>query len=224
MLDTSYSIQTVLDEASQPAVVFRNGRIRFVPPLSEAEPVDFPHPVGRQYPACTLHSELATLPRSFRHKGVRDVSFKIAFGGGLDDRLRVVHALGLTATASITVGGVKVVPRDLLLALLARAPRPVAVGPVDQYEVLRVRLRGTAAGQVVDEVQDCHVAGMPAWGVGVDIDTGAPPSIAAQMLLSGMIAGRGVRPPEQVVPPAPFFRELRRRRITIRRRRSRVRA
>jgi saccharopine dehydrogenase-like NADP-dependent oxidoreductase len=56
---------------------------------------------------------------------------------------------------------------------------------------------------------------MPAWDVGVDIDTGAPPSIATQMLLAGTITARGVLPPERAIPPAPFFRELRRRGMRI---------
>ena len=217
LLDTSYSIQTVLDEASQPAAVFRAGRLAFVPPLSGAEGVDFPKPVGRQYPACTLHSEVATLPASFRHKGVRDVTFKIAFPGDLADRLRFVHGLGLTSTEPARIGRATVAPRDVLLALLATAPRPVAAGPLDQYEVLRVTLTGTRGGRTVTDVHDCHVTGMPSWGVGVDIDTGAPPSIVAQMLAAGTIKARGVLPPEQVVPPVPFFRELRRRGMIVRR-------
>ena len=35
--------------------------------------------------------------RRFRGKGIREVSFRIAFPGGLLDRLRFVHALGLTS-------------------------------------------------------------------------------------------------------------------------------
>jgi len=188
-----------------------------VPALSGAERVDFPKPVGRQYPACTLHSEVATLPISFRDKGVRDVTFKIAFPGDLAGRLRFVHALGLTSTQPVRIGRTTVVPRDVLLALLAATPRPVAAGPLDQYEVLRVTLTGRRGGRQVTDVHDCHVTGMPSWGVGVDIDTGAPPSIVAQMLAAGSIDARGVLPPEQVVPPVPFFRELRRRGMIVRR-------
>jgi saccharopine dehydrogenase-like NADP-dependent oxidoreductase len=70
----------------------------------------------------------------------------------------------------------------------------------------------------VEDVLDCHVPGMPAWGVGVDIDTGAPPSIAAQMLLDGTITARGVLAPEAAITPEPFFRELSRRRMPITRR------
>ena len=36
-------------------------------------------------------------------------------------------------------------------------------------------LRGRRGGRTVQDVLDCHVPGFPAWNVGVDIDTGAPP-------------------------------------------------
>jgi saccharopine dehydrogenase-like NADP-dependent oxidoreductase len=221
-LETSYSLQTVLDEASLPAAVFSRGALRFVPPMSHPEAVDFPEPVGRQHPACTLHSELATLPRSFQRQGVREVSFRIAFPGDLGDRLRFVHALGLTSTTSIAVGSAKVVPRDVLRALLSREPGPVDPGSPDEYEVLRVTLRGRRAGRTVEDVLDCHVPGMPAWGIGVDIDTGAPASIAAQMIMAGSITARGVVPPERAVSPEPFFSELTRRGMSIHRRTRRT--
>jgi saccharopine dehydrogenase (NAD+, L-lysine-forming) len=218
LLDTSYSIQTVLDEASQPAALFTEGRMTFVDALSGADPVEFPRPVGLQYPSRTLHSELATLPRSFASKGVQEVSFRIAFPGGLSERLRFVHALGLTSRVPVDVNGCRVVPREVLLTLLAGAPRGRTVGPRDEYEVLRVSVRGRAGRRSVEHVFDCHVPGLPAWDIGVDIDTGAPPSIVAQMLLHGTIAARGVLPPELAVPPEPFFRELRRRAMRIARR------
>jgi saccharopine dehydrogenase-like NADP-dependent oxidoreductase len=219
LLATSYTIHTVLDEASQPAALFTGGRLTFVEPLSGGDPVDFPAPVGRQYPARTLHSELATLPASFKAKGVRDVSFRIAFPGDLTDRLRFLHRLGLTSTIAVPVNGTRarVVPRDLLLALLARQPASVATGPVDEYEVLRVTVRGTREGQAVEDVIDCHVPGIPAWELGVDVDTGCPPSIVAQMLVRGEIAARGVLPPERVIPPDPFFAALAERGMRIQR-------
>jgi lysine 6-dehydrogenase len=219
LLDTSYSIETVLDEASQPAAIFTRGELSFIEPLSRAEAVRFPAPVGLQHPACTLHSELATLPSSFAAKGIREVSFRIAFPGDLAERLRFVHALGLTSRGPIAVSGRRVVPRDVLLELLRRAPRPVRTGSRDEYEILRVTARGRRGGRLVEEILDCHVPGMPAWDIGVDIDTGAPPSIVAQMLVAGTLDARGVRPPERAVPPAPFFRELARRGMRVFRRR-----
>src|SRR4029078_8707521 len=192
LLDTSYSILTVLDEASQPGALFTGGKLTFVEALSRPVRVNFPKPVGTMEPACTLHSEVATLPESFREKGVREVSFRIAFPGGLMERLRFVHALGLTSTTPVPIGSCEFVPRPLLLALVADAPKAKTVGPRDEYEVLRVTVRGRQAGRPVTEVVDCHLPGMPAGEVGVGIDTVHPHFVAAQMLLSGEITARGV--------------------------------
>jgi saccharopine dehydrogenase (NAD+, L-lysine-forming) len=211
LLSTSYTIHTVLDEASQPAALFTGGKLQFVEPLSGGDAVEFPSPVGRQYPARTLHSELATLPSSFKAKGVKEVSFRIAFPGDLMDRLRFLHKLGMTSTAALCVSGKQVNPRDVLLALLALQNPAVATGPVDEYEVLRVVVRGTRGGQAVEEISDCHVPGIPAWQLGVVVGTRCPPSIVAQMLLRGDITARGVLPPELAVPAGPFFESLEKR-------------
>jgi len=72
-------------------------------------------------------------------------------------------------------------------------------------------------------VADCHAGPRAGWGIGPDIDTGAPPAIAAQLLASGEIPLRpGVWAPEQAVPSAPFFQALERRgmRIVVRRERA----
>ncbi len=91
-----------------------------------------------------------------------------------------------------------------------------------EYEVLRVIVRGRADGKQVEIVSDCHVPGIPGWRLGVDVDTGCPPSIVAQMLVRGEIDATGVLPPERAVPPAPFFRTLAARGMRITRRRRRA--
>jgi saccharopine dehydrogenase-like NADP-dependent oxidoreductase len=48
-------------------------------------------------------------------------------------------------------------------------------------------------------------------------DTGFPAAIAAVMHGRGEIPGVGVQAPENVVPPEPFFRELKKRGFTFRR-------
>jgi saccharopine dehydrogenase-like NADP-dependent oxidoreductase len=46
-------------------------------------------------------------------------------------------------------------------------------------------------------------------------DTGFPAAIAAVMLARGEIRGAGVQAPENVVPPQPFFDELKKRGFTF---------
>jgi saccharopine dehydrogenase-like NADP-dependent oxidoreductase len=76
-------------------------------------------------------------------------------------------------------------------------------------------VHGEQEGRPAEEVLTCHAPGIPAWGVGVDADTGCPPSIAIQLLLRGEIEARGVLPPEVAIPVAPFFAELDRRGMRV---------
>jgi saccharopine dehydrogenase-like NADP-dependent oxidoreductase len=218
-LGTSYSLLTILDEATLPAAVFTEGRFAFAPAMSGGVEVDFPDPVGVRRPAYTIHSEVATLPLSYRKKGIREVSFRIAFHDELEANLRFLNAMGLTSEQPIKVGRQEVVPRDVLLALARRLPQVEGSLTPDEHEVLRVVVRGVAAGKAVEETVDCHCPGIPAWGMGVDVDTGCPPSIVMQLLHRGEITGRGVLPPERAVPPGPFFDELEKRGMRVERRR-----
>ena len=69
LLAVSYSIQTVIQEATQDAAVFARGRMTFVAPMSGDSDMVFPEPVGLARPARTIHSEVATLPPSVQGEG-----------------------------------------------------------------------------------------------------------------------------------------------------------
>jgi saccharopine dehydrogenase (NAD+, L-lysine-forming) len=221
-LAVSYSLKTILEEFSFRPAVFTKGRFVFVEPMSGDSPHRFPAPVGLRRPMYTLHSELATLVPSFRRRGLREASFKIAFDPEFMDRVRFLRDLGLASHEPVPVpsgdgrGTVKVAPVDLVNQVAMSQPAGAQKGPLRQHEVIRAVVKGAAGGRKITCVADCHTAGMPAWGVGLDIDTGAPPSIAAQMLASGEIVARGAVPPEKAVPPEPFFRQLKRRGMRVR--------
>ena len=177
----------------------------------------------------TLHSEVATFPLSFHDRGIREVTFRQGFETEFRDRLSFLVQLGLAGTtplasvASRKPNGRDIVPRDVLLALVGSQQPPVPIGKPVRYEVLRTVVGGRHRGRRVTVVADCHAPGDAGWGIGPDIDTGAPPSIAVQLMLSGEIALRpGVWAPEQVVPVEPFLRELGRRGMLIRCRKSRT--
>lgn len=215
----SYSIQTVLEEASTPAALFTRGRLTFVPPMSDPRDVVFPPPVGLQRPVLTLHSEVATLPLTYRRKGLRECSFRIAFPSDVAHKLTFLRRAGLLSHAPLRIDGVPVAPYDLVTTALTRLPAgPAWHGVPDEYEVLRVVVRGVRGRARVEDTIECHARGMPAWSVGIDVDTGCPPSIAMQMLARGDISARGCVPPEAAIPPDLFFHELRRRGMTVRRR------
>ncbi|MBX3172111.1 MAG: saccharopine dehydrogenase NADP-binding domain-containing protein [Candidatus Eremiobacteraeota bacterium] len=217
-LASSYSIQTILEEASKPAAVFTGGKMTFVEPMSGGVPVDFGPPVGLQSPAFTIHSEVATLPTSYASKGLQECTFAIAFHGDFTSKLRFLREIGVNSLEPVAVRGQTVVPQEVLLAVLNRQPKPAPdTRPPNQVEVVRSLVRGLRGGKKVGVNMDLYVTGIPEWGMGSDVDTGCPPSVGIQMLARGEITGRGVLPPELCVPVEPYFQEMAKRKMVVRR-------
>jgi len=228
-LGFGYSADTLLDEFVLPSAVFRRGRFAMVPALDPRERIEvrFPPPVGSLPVDTTLHSEVATLPLSFADRGVREVTFRQGFDREFMDKVGFLVKLGLADPSELELAtrrdGARaragVSPRQVLFTLLGRLPAATPVGRPARYEVLRALVRGMRRGRSVSVAADCHAGPGAGGGIGPDIDTGAPPSIAAQLMLSGEIEMRpGVWAPEVVVPVEPFVRELERRgmRVTCR--------
>ncbi len=204
-----YSIRTLLDEFTREAQVFQDGEWYAQPPLSGQEEIDFPAPVGRATAVYSLHSECATLPISFREKGIRHVSFKIAFPGDFMTKLKFLVDLGFGSAEPINARGVRVAPREVLASLLAAFPVE-DVEPQD-CDVLRVITTGQAGGQAVEITNQVVVLPYRRWHISAGaLDTGTPLAIAGHLLARGEITRRGVIGPELCVPAAPFFRELER--------------
>jgi saccharopine dehydrogenase-like NADP-dependent oxidoreductase len=162
-----------------------------------------------------LHSEVATLPITYSGKGVREVSFKIAFDPEFTEKVRFLRDLGMASHELVEVAGVKVKPVDVANKVAMNQPPARQVGKLNQYEVVRAVVKGLARGKKVTWVVDCHTRGMPEWDIGLDIDTGSPPAVAAQMLAAGEITATGARPPETAVPCAPFFERLQLRHMKV---------
>ena len=210
-LPVSYSLQTILEELSHPPAVFTRGEFEFVAPMSGGRPHRFPRPVGTCRPIHTLHSEVATLPLSFRERGVREVSFRIAFEPEFLDRVCFLRDLGLASSDPLRIGRTEVRPIEVVNRVAMNQIKPIPAGPPRHHEVVRAVVRGFEAGKKATWVLDVHTRGIPRWSVGVDVNTGCPPAIAARMLAAGDIATVGAAPPEVAVPAQPFFDQLKRR-------------
>ena len=187
-----YSAQTIVEELTLKPWVFARGKFQQAKPRTGWEQVDFSRPVGAQWVVLTRHSEIATIPITFRTKGLRECDFKVGF-----DR-KFVREVTKRLKAGWTV-------RDF-----AKLPAPR--GKPNDYEVSRVVVRGDKKTVTMD----CQAKANRRWHASAgDVDTGCPPSIIAQMIATGMIAQRGVLPPEVAVPVQPFFRELRQRGMKV---------
>src|SRR5260370_34855823 len=137
----------------------------------------FPLPVGRATAIYSLHAECARFPVAFRDKGIRYVSFKIAFPSDFMIKLKFLVDLGFGSEEPIDVRGVKVSPREALARLLDMAPVE-NVEPQD-CDVLRIIATGEAGGQQVEITN--QVVGLPyrRWGITAGaLDPGVPPPLA----------------------------------------------
>jgi saccharopine dehydrogenase (NAD+, L-lysine-forming) len=202
-----YSIRTILDEFTKEPQVFEDGEWRSRQPLSGQEEMIFPLPVGRATAIYSLHSECATLPVSFRERGIRYVSFKIAFPSDFMSRLKFLVDLGFGSDEPINVRGAQVSPWEVLAKLLEMAPVE-DVDPQD-CDVLRVVTNGTLGGQRVEITNQVVVLPYRRWQISAGaLDTGVPLAIAGRMLANGEITRRGTLGPELCIPVEPFLREL----------------
>ena len=209
-----YSPETILDEITRPAMVFRDGQFVERPPLSEEEFVLFPEPIGYAKTHLSLHSEVATIPLSLAEKGIREVTFKITFFGYSERALRQLQFLadlGLAETEPLDVCGVQVRPRDLLVTLLRRkaAARPPTEGAATGHKAIMTVAEGTYQGQDVRWTVTTLAGPHERWRMsGGKLLVASPPAIVARWLADGTLAAPGVHPPETVVPADAFFAAL----------------
>ncbi len=207
-----YSAQTIVEEFTLRPWVYERGRFRTVTPRTAWEQVNFPRPVGRQWLVRTRHSEVATIPLTFRRQGLKFCDFKVGF-----DRAFVREV-------------VKRLQAGWTVREFAKLPAPR--GKPNDYEIARVVVEGTVAAlakrgrgyqpRLQRIVMDCHAKTNRRWHASAgDVDTGCPPSIVAQMVVTGLIRQRGVLAPEVAVPVEPFFAELRKRGMAVTKREKR---
>jgi saccharopine dehydrogenase-like NADP-dependent oxidoreductase len=202
---------TVLEEFTQPPMVFTGGRFKAERPLAGGEDVLFD--VGLQRVHLSLHSEVATLPLLYRPRGLRECFFKIAYDPVMIERLKLLIDLGLTDKRPGPRG---IAPRDVLLDCFKGLPPPPEF--VDDRDCLAVVVEGATERGPVTVRYDLTAAPQrrPPLSA-VARDTGFPPAIVAQMILDGTIRERGVLPPERCVPVAPFLAALAERGMRARR-------
>jgi lysine 6-dehydrogenase len=202
-----YSIRTILDEFTKEPQIYEDGVWYPQQPLSGEEQIVFPDPVGRATAIYSLHSECALFPLSFRDKGVKHVSFKIAFPGDFMTKLKFLVDLGFGSDEPISVRGVNISPRAVLSYLLEAFPSE-DVEPQD-CDVLRVVVTGKVGRKWQKITNQIVVLPYSPWGISAGaLDTGVPLAIAGRMLARGEISKRGVYGPEMCVPVALFFNAL----------------
>lgn len=211
----TYAVPTIIDELTLPPMVYRDGEFLACEPMSEFEDYWFTPPLGLLPMHLSLHSEVATLPLTFREKGVRECFFKINYWGMSPktvEKIRVLADFGFAGREPVEVQGQRVVPRDLLVALMSAYVPPITDflappthKPPDWVKEIVTEVRGTKDGQPVTY----RLGTLTCKGA---LPTGVAPARAAIWLAEKRIPP-GVHPPEAVIDPEPFFAELATREI-----------
>src|SRR2546426_6839292 len=201
-----YAIRTIFDEFSLDAPILRNGKIRFVPALSGLERSEFMPPVGVVEGYYTIHSELATMPKTIG-KGVQEMDFIVAFPAAFRETIATLVRLGLASREEIVVEGTKVRPYDATATVIDALPKPKE--PELDVDIQRCVLVGEKDGNPTTLRYEAVTWPHKEWNVGGGVvDTGVPPSIAAQWMVQGSVKEKGVIPPEIAFDPLPYFKEL----------------
>jgi lysine 6-dehydrogenase len=207
-----YSLEGVLDYYTTLSWVLRDGKRTQVKALSEIEPVQFKGKVGELE---GFHTAGGLSTMAFRYEGkIPTMEYKTLRYPGHAKIMEAVRELGLLELNPVDVKGVKVVPRDLVVA--AMGPRLTKPNGRDLV-ALRVFAEGTKAGkpkkigwELVDYYDEEN--GISA----MERSTGYSLSITAQMQARGEIGKSGVFTPDEAMPPQKYIDELAKRGVMIR--------
>jgi len=207
-----YAAQTLLQEFKDPAYIFENGDWKEVQPFTEGgEVIDFPQPVGTMTVYPTIHSEVATVPLSFKSKGIKHMSFKLGLPPDFEQKMRFLTGIGFANTEPLKIKGALISPREYFVTLAETFPKPKP-GKLADYKCLRVDAKGTKDGEVVEIRTEMMCYPYEPWNMKTGpFSVGVPCGITARLLGAGLIKERGCVAPELCVPPEIFFEYCARR-------------
>jgi saccharopine dehydrogenase-like NADP-dependent oxidoreductase len=184
-------------------------------PLTGIEILEFPPPIGPLEAFYTdgLASLVLTVPDRIRGS----LSEKTLRYPGFAEKVKVLRDCGILDAEPVQVGGVSVVPRDVLVHQLGST---LDLGPEGDILAMRVAVKGVAAGHEVSHTFELVDFMDPATGdTAMARTTAFPATIAARMIARGRISERGVRFPEELFAEElgdHLFEELEERGVRVR--------
>ena len=206
-----FSVQGLINEYIEPAVVIRDGKLRTVPSLSELESLTFPAPFG-ELEAFQTSGGTSTLPQTLRGR-IPNLDYKTIRYKGHCAQFKLLHDLGLTDSRPVSFENGQVSPRQMLAhCMSAKLEIPgtdvvLVLVEAEGWDDQEVAMRKTI--RIIDhhDTQNDISAMMRM--------TGYPTAIIARMLAAGEIKAPGACCQELVVPGSRMIDELRLRGVEI---------
>ena len=207
-----YSLEGVLDYYTTLSWVLRDGKRHQVVALSEREPIAFDSPVGT-LEAFHTAGGLSTMASRYEGK-IPTMEYKTLRYPGHAHIVEAMRDLGLFDLEPVDVKGMKVIPRDLIVATMGpRLTKPESHDLV----ALRVTVEGKKNGAPAHrswELVDCYDE---THGISAMMrTTGYSLSITGQMQVEGKITPPGVHTPDECMPAQPYIDALAERGVRIR--------
>jgi lysine 6-dehydrogenase len=206
-----YSLEGVLDYYTTLSWVLRNGKRTQVKALSEIEPVHFGGSVGELE---GFHTAGGLSTMAFRYEGkIPTMEYKTLRYPGHAKIMEAIRELGLLELKPVDVKGMKVVPRDLVVAAMGpRLTKPEGHDLV-ALRVVAEGLKGGKPKKIGWELVDYYdeKTGISA----MERSTGYSLSITGQMQARREIGKAGVFTPDEAIPPDKYIKELGKRGVMI---------
>jgi saccharopine dehydrogenase-like NADP-dependent oxidoreductase len=206
----TYAVPTILDEMTLKPIVFKDGEYVSEEPLTGFEDYWFSPPLGLFPMHLSLHSEVATIPITFKDKGIKECFFKINYWGMSKEtveKVRVLSEFGFDSHELVNVAGKGVAPYDMMVALMGNF-----VPPITEFLAPAKNKAPNWVKEIVTEIKGTKNKKDIVYRLGTftlrgSLPTGTAPAIAAIWLAERRVKP-GVYPPEQVLDPEGFFDEL----------------
>ncbi len=208
-----FSPYGLINEYVEDAIVLDHEEIIEKQSMTELETIKFPKPFD-EMEAFLTSGGCSTLPYTYKNK-IDYLDYKTIRYPGHCKKFKTLLDLGFADETKVPVGDMQVVPRELLASLLLEKL------PINEKDVVLIKVlsRGMKNGKnlSLDYIIIDYYDGKN--GITAMMRTTAYPiSITAQMIERNMIKERGVFCSEEIVPPKPFFEELKKRNIIINKR------
>jgi len=205
-----FSPYGLINEYVEDAIILNHGKIIEKKSMTELESLEFPKPFGTME-AFLTSGGCSTLPFTYKDM-IKYLDYKTIRYPGHCEKIKTFLDLGLADETKMNFEGHAIAPRDVFASLLTKHVPTTG----EDVVLLKVISQGTKNGKkrsreylMIDYYDTKHdITAMMR-------TTGYPVAITAQMIENGTIQERGVFCPEEIIPPTPFFAELKKRDITL---------
>lgn len=203
---TNFNPEINLREVSSKGRYWENGEWIETEPMEIMQVWDYPE-VGPKDSYLLYHEELESLVRNI--KGLKRIRFFMTFGQSYLTHMRCLENVGMLRIDEIEVNGCKVVPIQVLKALL---PDPASLASRTKGKTnIGCYIKGIKEGKArtiyIYNVCDHESCYREVNAQAISYTTGVPAMIGAKLMLEGKWSGKGVFNMEEL-DPDPFMDEL----------------